>query len=132
MKQILPLLHLAALFLTVHAQQNSQFYMVRDALSKDTDKAICMGIDSQHTYLCTNTPKLARKALNMPPTQTTSHSIQEKFGSQQDLVNLGVTQRLSGSESEIAKVKEVLEEMMKYFDKEVLNRSEYEHVRENW
>ena len=47
-------------------------------------------------------------------------------------MNLGVTQRLSGSESEIAKVKEVLEEMMKYFDKEVLNRSEYEHVRENW
>jgi hypothetical protein len=51
---------------------------------------------------------------------------------EQDFVNLGVNQRLSGTEEEIQKVRDVMLEMISYFDHEVMSRSEYEHVRGSW
>lgn len=47
------------------------------------------------------------------------------------MVHLGVSQRLSGSEQEIQRVQEVLSDMIRYIDEEVMSRSEYEHVRES-
>ena len=47
-------------------------------------------------------------------------------------VNLGVEQRITGSDSEQLRIRNVLRKMYTYFEEEVLSRSEYEHVRGEW
>jgi len=44
-------------------------------------------------------------------------------------MDLGVEQRITGSETEQLRIRNVLRKMYNYFDDEVLTRSEYEHVR---
>jgi hypothetical protein len=87
-------------------------------------KPMCLGIDSQFTYLCTDNAAVAGKALGLQDRGT--------FINDKNLANLGVSQRLSGSEMEILKVKQVMAEMLRYMDEEVMSRSEYEHVRGSW
>lgn len=89
--------------------------------SSENAQPTCIDIDSQHTYLCTDTPAKARNALDLTD--------RGSFINDKHFINLGTTQRLSGSEHEIQKVREVLTDMMKYMDEEVMSRSEYEHVR---
>ena len=85
----------------------------------------CTGIDSHYTYLCTDTPAAARIALGLTDRGTTIKDRNLNFAT------VGVRQRLSGSEEEIMKAQEVLMEMIRYIDEEVMSRSEYEHVRES-
>ena len=85
---------------------------------------MCLGIDSQFTYLCTDNAALAGKALGLED--------RGNFVNDRNFANLGVNQRMSGSELEIVKVRRVLEEMLRYIDEEVMSRSEYEHVRASW
>ena len=47
-------------------------------------------------------------------------------------MNLGVEQRITGSETEQLRIRNVLRKMYTYFEEEVLSRSEYEHVRGRW
>jgi len=44
-------------------------------------------------------------------------------------MDLGVEQRITGSETEQLRIRNVLRKMYTYFEEEVLTRSEYEHVR---
>ncbi|KAL7520793.1 hypothetical protein ACHAWX_006181 [Stephanocyclus meneghinianus] len=124
-------LSLLATLLLINIVQptKSNFYIPTG--TTDNREPICMGIDSQHTYLCTDTPAAARKALNMnqnsPVVQEPRSHAEERL--YHDFVNLGVNQRLSGTEEEIQKVRDVMLEMISYFDHEVMSRSEYEHVR---
>jgi len=47
-------------------------------------------------------------------------------------MDLGVEQRITGSETEQLRIRNVLRKMYTYFEEEVLTRSEYEHVRGRW
>ena len=47
-------------------------------------------------------------------------------------VDLGVEQRVAGSDVEQSRTRNVLRKMAAYFEDEVLSRSEYEHVRGRW
>ena len=47
-------------------------------------------------------------------------------------MDLGVEQRITGSETEQLRIRNVLRKMYTYFDEEVLTRSEFEHVRGRW
>jgi len=44
-------------------------------------------------------------------------------------MDLGVEQRITGSETEQLRIRNVLRKMYTYFEEEVLSKSEYEHVR---
>ncbi|KAL3798259.1 hypothetical protein HJC23_000173 [Cyclotella cryptica] len=118
---------LTTLLIIIIHPAKSNFYIPTG--TTDNREPICMGIDSQHTYLCTDTPAAARRALNM--NQNSEQLPRSHSGEQlsSDFVNLGVNQRLSGTEEEIQKVRDVMLEMISYFDQEVMSRSEYEHVR---
>lgn len=67
----------------------------------------------------------------------------EKFACTHDIMNLrkeidgqsidvGVTQRIDGSETEKKAIRGVLKQMDNYFFEEVLAMPEYEHVRPMW
>ena len=47
-------------------------------------------------------------------------------------INVGVTQRIDGSDSEKQAVRDVLKHMDNYFFHEVLALPEYEHARSRW
>jgi hypothetical protein len=47
-------------------------------------------------------------------------------------IDVGVTQRIDGSDSEKKAIREVLRRMDEYFFKEVLAMPEYENVRPHW
>lgn len=47
-------------------------------------------------------------------------------------VDMGVDQRIDGSEAEKQQIRDVLQEMEDYFLSEVLGMPEYEHVRPHW
>jgi hypothetical protein len=48
------------------------------------------------------------------------------------MIDVGVTQRVDGSESEKKAIREVLSRMDEYFFNEVLSMPEYENVRPHW
>ena len=89
----------------------------------------CISVDSYHTYICTDNPEASRLAV--------SSSIHSEDGtvsmpaSAFDM-DLGVEQRITGSENEQLRIRNVLRKMYTYFEEEVLSRSEYEHVRGRW
>ena len=47
-------------------------------------------------------------------------------------LDLGVTQRVDGSEDEKHQIRDVIQRMNEYFAEEVLSIPEYEHVRYQW
>ena len=103
---------------------NSNFYLIVG--SSHDSQPTCLGVDSHHTYLCTDSPRMALNAIKVHERQVQGISSQDRT-----MINTGVNQRLSGSEEEINKVREVLADMMRYMDEEVMTRSEYEHVRDS-
>ena len=94
--------------------------------SKD---AKCIAVDSYHTYICTDHPEATRYAASS--SIATSSSSDNVIVSAFDM-DLGVEQRITGSETEQLKIRNVLRKMYTYFEEEVLSRSEYEHVRRRW
>jgi len=89
--------------------------------------AKCIAVDSYHTYICTDNPEASRRAVSSS-IATDGSSSDNVIVSAFDM-NLGVEQRITGSESEQLKIRNVLRKMYTYFEEEVLSRSEYEHVR---
>ena len=87
--------------------------------------AKCIAVDSYHTYICTDSPEASRRAVSSSIDGSSSDNV---IVSAFDM-NLGVEQRITGSESEQLKIRNVLRKMYTYFEEEVLSRSEYEHVR---
>ena len=47
-------------------------------------------------------------------------------------IDLGVEQRIAGSDAEKERIHNVLRRMHKYFEEEILSLSQYEHVRGRW
>ena len=88
----------------------------------------CISVDSYHTYICTDNPEATRRAVSSSFTDGADGTV---MASAFD-VNLGVEQRITGSDSEQLRIRNVLRKMYTYFEEEVLSRSEYEHVRGKW
>jgi len=94
-------------------------YPVISSTSNPNRDPTCLAIDSYHTYICTDNPEASRRAVASSFTDGLS-----PFD-----MDLGVEQRITGSETEQMRIRNVLRKMYPYFDEEVLTRSEYEHVR---
>ena len=90
----------------------------------------CITLDSASTYVCTTTPEVARRAVSFSPIQAKDGNI-VSAASLVD-IDLGMEQRISGSEAEIERISKVVSKMHRYFEDEVLSRSEYEFVRGRW
>ena len=97
-------------------------YPVISSTSNPNRDPTCLAIDSYHTYICTDNPEASRRAVASSFTDGLS-----PFD-----MDLGVEQRITGSETEQMRIRNVLRKMYPYFDEEVLTRSEYEHVRGRW
>mmetsp|Transcript_1248 Transcript_1248/g.2229 ORF Transcript_1248/g.2229 Transcript_1248/m.2229 type:complete len:181 (+) Transcript_1248:94-636(+) len=102
----------------------------------------CIAVDSYHTYICTDNPEASRRAVSSSFTIAGGSSSSSSGGGGGDAnanpnavmespfdMDLGVEQRITGSETEQLRIRNVLRKMYNYFDDEVLTRSEYEHVR---
>lgn len=113
----------------------------------------CVSVDPYHTYVCTDDPAASRRAMagaggspSFPSggggggvadgggrgggsggDASSSHVAESAFD-----MDLGVEQRITGSETEQLRIRNVLRRMYAYFEDEVLSRSEYEHVRGRW
>lgn len=92
---------------------------VKASTSNQNLDSKCVAVDSYHTYICTDNPEASRRAVASSFTD----------GSSPFDMDLGVEQRITGSETEQLRIRNVLRKMYPYFDDEVLTRSEYEHVR---
>ena len=109
----------------------------------------CIAVDSYHTYICSDNPEASRRAVSSSftdgtttTTTTLSSAAADGGGSSSNDdnsimatafdMNLGVEQRITGSETEQLRIRNVLRKMYTYFEEEVLSRSEYEHVRGRW
>ena len=88
----------------------------------------CISADSYHTYVCTDNPEATRRAV---PSSFTEGPDDTVVASAFD-VDLGVEQRITGSDTEQLRIRNVLRKMYAYFEDEVLSRSEYEHIRGRW
>ncbi|KAL7536918.1 hypothetical protein ACHAWF_007136 [Thalassiosira exigua] len=84
----------------------------------------CIAVDSYHTYACADNPEATRRALASADGGNSDDVAASAFD-----VDLGVEQRITGSETEQLRIRNVLRKMYAYFDEEVLSRSEFEHVR---
>ena len=93
----------------------------------DSKDAKCIAVDSYHTYICTDHREATRWAVDDATSSSSEHVIVSAFD-----MDLGVEQRITGSETEQLKIRNVLRKMYTYFEEEVLSRSEYEHVRRRW
>mmetsp|Transcript_47077 Transcript_47077/g.100091 ORF Transcript_47077/g.100091 Transcript_47077/m.100091 type:complete len:209 (+) Transcript_47077:284-910(+) len=115
----------------------------------------CISVDSYHTYICTDDPEASRRAVassvgggdSDKASSSSSSSLGSGGGGGGDGasgassssghstesspfdMDLGVEQRITGSETEQLRIRNVLRKMYAYFEEEVLTRSEYEHVR---
>lgn len=95
----------------------------------------CISVDSYHTYVCTDDPEASRRAVASTIADGGSSSsavggvlmVESPFD-----MDLGVEQRITGSETEQLRIRNVLRKMYTYFEDEVLTRSEYEHIRGIW
>lgn len=85
----------------------------------------CIAVDSYHTHICTENPEASRRAVSSSFKDGADDTI---MASAFDM-NLGVEQRITGSETEQLRIRNVLRKMYTYFEEEVLSRSEYEHIR---
>lgn len=84
----------------------------------------CISVDSYHTYICTDNPEATRRAVDNGKSESDTNIITSAYE-----MDLGVEQRITGSENEQLRIRNVLRKMYNYFEEEVLSRSEYELVR---
>lgn len=82
----------------------------------------CVARPGGHSFECTEDPMGSRKIFDKEDGTNT-------MGTD---INMGVTQRIDGSESEKKAVREVLQQMDEYFLNEILAKPEYESVRSDW
>lgn len=87
----------------------------------------CISVDSYHTYICTDNPEATRRAVDNGKSESDTNIITSAYE-----MDLGVEQRITGSENEQLRIRNVLRKMYNYFEEEVLSRSEYELVRGRW
>ena len=128
MKMLLYLL-LSIILLLSYSTTPTSSSKLTSSSSTSRSEPKCISVDSYHTYICTDNPEASRRAV--------SSSINFEDGtvsmpaSAFDM-DLGVEQRITGSENEQLRIRNVLRKMYTYFEEEVLSRSEYEHVRGRW
>ena len=99
--------------------------------SKRNREPKCIAVDSYATYVCTDNPEASRRAAMAPPDGVAGGTDGAYSLSAIDM-DLGVEQRITGSETEQLRIRNVLRRMRTYMEDEVLSRSEYEHVRDKW
>ena len=136
--------HLSILLLFIQIQSTTS-----SVNTNPNRESKCIAVDSYHTYICSDNPEASRRAVSSSftdgttTTTTTLSSAADgggSSGSNDDNsimatafdMNLGVEQRITGSETEQLRIRNVLRKMYTYFEEEVLSRSEYEHVRGRW
>ena len=137
MHRIIILYQLSILLLSIQIQ-----FTTSSVNTNPNRESKCIAVDSYHTYVCSDDPEASRRAVSSSFTDgTTSSSSSSAAGSSNDDnsimatafdMNLGVEQRITGSETEQLRIRNVLRKMYTYFEEEVLSRSEYEHVRGRW
>ena len=95
----------------------------------------CVSVDSYATYVCTDNPGATLQAV------ASSSSSSSSVAGDDDTtgyiipafaIDVGIEQKITGSESEQFKARNTLRKMFLYMENEVLIRSEYEHVRDKW
>ena len=119
----------------------------------------CIAADSYHTYICTENSDATRRALRlfasngsdddyrMDDSTTLNSSSSSSItsnkntlltttttttaSSHENHMDLGVEQRITGSDTEQSNTRTILEKMHVYLEEEVYSRSEYEIVRMN-
>jgi hypothetical protein len=113
----------------------------------------CISVDSYATYVCTDNPEASRRAAAMASSSpitdggggggggggavggggmTMDNSDNAVVMASAFDMDLGVEQRITGSEMEQLRIRNALRRMRAYMEDEVLSRSEYEHVRDKW
>ncbi|KAL3811477.1 hypothetical protein ACHAXA_010729 [Cyclostephanos tholiformis] len=120
---------LASLLLARHTASSSS-----SSSSSFNGEPKCIAVDSYSTYICTDDPVASRRAAMADPSLVDGEGAD---GDDDDGivvsvhdVDLGVEQRIAGSEMEQLRIRNVLRRMRAYVEDEVLSRSEYEHVRD--
>ena len=103
--------------------------LAHSAQSTSSIEPKCIAVDSYHTYICTDNPEATRRAVvgNNNNGESDTNIITSAYE-----MDLGVEQRITGSENEQLRIRNVLRKMYNYFEEEVLSRSEYELVRGRW
>ena len=98
--------------------------------SNSHDESKCISVDSYATYVCTDNLRpiqaVASSSSIAGDDATTGLTI-PAFA-----IDVGIEQKITGSESEQFKARNTLRKMVLYMENEVLIRSEYEHVRDKW
>ena len=91
-------------------------------LLQSVDARICVSVgdDYHHNHQCTDDPLVLTQAVD-PHTGESSHRY-----------NLGLDQRIDGTESEKQAIRDVLVRMDEYYVNEVLAHPEYASVRHRW
>lgn len=99
--------------------------------SNSHDESKCISVDSYATYVCTDNPGATIQAVAssspIAGDDATTGLIIPAFA-----IDVGIEQKITGSESEQFKARNTLRKMVLYMENEVLIRSEYEHVRDKW
>ncbi len=109
------------------------FLMMRPASSSSSSnhnrESKCIAVDSYATYICTDNPEASRRAAadGGGGGGWNDALIASAFD-----MDLGVEQRITGSEMEQLRIRNVLRKMRAYMEDEVLSRSEYENFRDKW
>ena len=94
----------------------------------------CVSVDSYATYVCTDNPGATLQAV---ASSSSSSSVAGDVDTTGFIIpafaiDVGIEQKITGSESEQFKARNTLRKMFLYMENEVLIRSEYEHVRDKW
>ena len=99
--------------------------------SNSHDESKCISVDSYATYVCTDNPGATIQAVasssSIAGDDATTGLTIPAFA-----IDVGIEQKITGSESEQFKARNTLRKMVLYMENEVLIRSEYEHVRDKW
>ena len=103
----------------------------------------CIAADSYHSYICTENSEATRRALQLfassgggdgninDNTMDYNSATITTTISQHNFIDIGVEQRITGSDTEQTNIRMMIKKMYVYLEEEVYSRSEYEIVREN-
>lgn len=100
--------------------------------SNSHDESKCISVDSYATYVCTDNPGATIQAVASSSSVAGDDATTSGFIIPAFAIDVGIEQKITGSESEQFKARNTLRKMVLYMENEVLIRSEYEHVRDKW
>ncbi|KAL3775861.1 hypothetical protein ACHAW5_010155 [Stephanodiscus triporus] len=137
MTNIVILMCLATLLFSASVASSSSSSSSSSSTGPNNREPRCIAVDSYSTYVCTDDPEASRRAAMMASSSPHSPPVAADDDYYDDVViaspfdmDLGVEQRITGSDAEQLRIRNVLRRMRTYMEDEVLSRSEYEHVRD--